>query len=103
MMAPRTGLEREQLVEVDTLQMAIDLNPDFSPVVVDERGDASLRSFTHPDRALYLFGRTGISPLEALAWRGLSVHIEGAGPLGMLHPHQAAAITLYDRQVKSWL
>jgi len=74
------------------------------PVIVDENGREPLRTYRHPEHAAYLFGKTGRSLLETLRWSGESVYVEAADRQrhGLLHPHQAAAVVLHDRQVKSW-
>lgn len=113
LLAPYTGVVEQlpldhtdtELLEVQTLDDALLLNPELAVVVVDENGKAPLSSYTHPADALYVFGRTGRSALEELHWEGDSVFIENetvARGAGLLHPHQACAIVLYDRLVKSW-
>lgn len=93
-----------ELVELRDLDEVIQKNPQLVPVVVDEFGKQPLDAFEHPKDVLYIFGRTGRSALEELHWEGKSVFIEGADPAGssLLHPHQACALVLYDRLVKSW-
>lgn len=72
-------------------------------VFVEARAATPLRQFDHPREALYIFGKATLNPLVAYGRAGdLSVWIETPQQLGALWPHQAAAIVLYDRQVKAW-
>jgi hypothetical protein len=113
-MTPNTGLGAQlqadrhdgvaEVIELPTMADVIAACPSFTPVVLDEYGTTDLRVFEHPENALYLFGRTGQSVLETLAWDGQSVHIACGNDdrAGFLHPHQAACVVLYDRMVKRW-
>ena len=71
-------------------------------VFVDEHGTVPLRDFVHPESCVYVFGKTSTSALYAMREGDVSVSVETPGQLGMMWAHQAAAIVLYDRQVKSW-
>jgi hypothetical protein len=72
-------------------------------VWVDEGGETSLDAFVHPDDALYVFGRTSLRPMPGLIQEGhLSVKFATVNNMGMLWAHQALALVLYDRMVKSW-
>lgn len=74
-----------------------------SIVFVDEGGATQLPEFDHPKDALYVFGRTGLSPLAAFGQEDdQSVVIPTRQDKGLLWAHQAAVIVLYDRLVKSW-
>jgi len=98
-MAPVTGHDR--VIEVEDIMEAVLANPDLVPVLVDECSPNRLQAFEHPQDAIYLFGRTGMSFFGG--WDGVSVSIEPPGELtSYLQPDQAAAIILYDRMVKSW-
>lgn len=114
-MTPVTGIEKRPqadsndvpLHELPSLADAVATNPDLTPVIVDENGSTPLSEFKHPKNALYIFGKVGFSPLEALKEIKTSVRIpswavDPNSSLGLLHPHQAAAIVLYDRKSKSW-
>jgi hypothetical protein len=114
-MTPVTGIEQRPradnsdipLHELPTLADVIKKNPNLTPVIVDENGATPLAEFEHPKNALYLFGKVGYSPLESLPQCKVSVRIpswatDPKSSLGLLHPHQAAAIVLYDRRIKSW-
>lgn len=114
-MTPVTGIEQQPradnndvpLHELPSLADVIANNQDLTPVIVDENGSTVLHEFKHPKKALYLFGKVGLSPLESLPQCKISVRIpswaiDPNSSLGLLHPHQAAAIVLYDRRSKSW-
>jgi len=104
-MSPVSGIsgapvrERHELVEALT-ESVLD---GFDVVCVDERGTTSLRDFAHPETALYVFGKASQSAMPTCGrFHGVSVRIETRLDAGLLWPHQAAAILLYDRLVKSW-
>lgn len=114
-MTPVTGLADKlknsldhtetKFIELPSLEDVIKANPEFTPVIVDENGATELSKFNHPDKVLYLFGRVSYSPLEFLKRQELSVRIPSwskhkNASLGLLHPHQAAAIVLYDKMNK---
>lgn len=95
-----------KFVELPTLEDVIKANPELTPVIVDENGATELSEFKHPKDALYIFGKVSYSPLEALKGPKLSIRIPSwaahqNASLGLLHPHQAAAIVLYDKMTKS--
>jgi len=97
-MSPVSGLSKEELTERASLGTFIEENPALTTVAVDEHGVIPLRDFSHPPNALYLTGKAGRS---ALALGSVSVRIETPSDAqGLLWPHQALAIVLYDRQVK---
>lgn len=98
-MAPISGIQKGNITEVAFIKDAIHLNPDFTPVCIDENGTTDLEEFTHPENALYLLGKAGGSPN---ADSGFSVRIPTKENKGLLWPHQAICIVLYDRLKKSW-
>lgn len=70
-------------------------------VFVDEMATTPLKDFSHPENVLYVFGKSGLNPLKAYGQKeDLSVVIETKINGGILWPHQAAAIVLYDRMMK---
>jgi hypothetical protein len=98
-MSPVTGAN-EGVTEVENLWDVIVASP-CTVVFVDEHGDTPLVDFTHPEDALYVLGKTGFSPMFACRREGdLSVRIETPTDKGMLWPHQAISIVLYDRLTK---
>jgi hypothetical protein len=94
----------DTIIEYETLQSVIEANPEMTPVILDENSPNPLRTFVHPENALYITGRTGLSPIDVLGNEVQSVYIESASGESspMLHPHQAMCIVLYDRLRKSW-
>ena len=71
-------------------------------VFVDEGGSVELQELVHPESCVYVFGKTSKSVLALLRDGDQSVRIDSPGLQGMMWAHQAAAIVLRDRQVKSW-
>jgi tRNA(Leu) C34 or U34 (ribose-2'-O)-methylase TrmL len=63
------------------------------------QGEHSLIDFVHPENAVYIFGPDD-GHLQAAAY-DTSVYIPQADGRTVLWSHQAAAIVLYDRLVKS--
>lgn len=94
------------LLEMDSIQDVLEANPEYVPIFVDECGRAGLKEFSHPEKCLYIFGRTGFSPLGTCGiHQPQSIFIEGVpkhAGVGLLHPNQACSIVLYDRLAKSW-
>lgn len=97
-MMPISGVIGKKLIEYKSIKAIIEDRPDLTPVFVDEHGETELTDFKHPKNALYIMGRVSYSPFKHLG-EGLSVRIN-TPQKGMLWPHQALAITLYDRSCK---
>lgn len=98
-MTPVSGIDKRWVHEYPTL---IDLLADRShltPVCVDEKSNVELAEFEHPQEALYVFGKARYSPFSDMAKDYLSVRIDAEVP-GMMWPHQALAVVLYDRHKK---
>ncbi|MDP2107154.1 MAG: hypothetical protein Q8J76_14250 [Desulfobulbaceae bacterium] len=102
-MSPVSGILK-QVTEVPDITDAIAANPDLAVVFVDEHADIPLKDFVHPKDALYVFGKATCSAFVVMKRGGdLAVRIEtNSKSIGLLWPHQAAAIILYDRLRKSW-
>jgi hypothetical protein len=96
-MCPISGINRE-VTEFKTIEDIISANPDLTPVFLDENGEHKLEDFKHPENALYILGKASYSPFSARAKEGLSVRIEDSE--GLLWPHQAISIVLYNRRGK---
>ena len=114
-MTPDTGLgeqlkndhnENIQLLyESNNIETIINNNPTLTPIIIDENGDIELKDLVHPDNALYILGKVGYSPKENLDSNFISVKIPSWSKnpntsYGLLHPHQALSIVLYDRRIK---
>ena len=102
-MSPVSGIQRT-VTEVPDITDAIAANPNLVVVFVDEHADIPLADFVHPKDALYVFGKATCSAFLSMKRENdLAVRIEtNSGSVGLLWAHQAAAIILYDRLVKSW-
>jgi tRNA(Leu) C34 or U34 (ribose-2'-O)-methylase TrmL len=102
-MSPVTGIDSNFVKERKYFEEILEENKDLSFVYVDEASETSLAEFAHPNKALYIFGKASFSPMAMYKKsKDLSVRIDTAENKGLLWPHQAAAIVLYDRMVKSW-
>lgn len=103
-MTPISGIDKE-VTELKSLDEAIERNQDLTVVFVDEKGETPLAKFAHPQRALYVLGRTSVSPMQLIKKDAdLSVRIEtkpDQSNEGMLWAHQAISIVLYDRLRKN--
>jgi len=97
-MTPVTGISKRWIKEYSTFKDLLD-STDLIPVFLDENGATELAEFEHPNNALYVFGKGTYSPFSSLAKEHISVRIDSVKP-GMLWPHQALAIVLYDRSQK---
>lgn len=95
-MAPVSGISKRWVSEYPSINELLADRDHLTQVFVDENGGCELGDFLHPDDALYVFGKGTYSPFSALAKDSLSVRIGSVTP-GMMWPHQAAAIVLYDR------
>jgi hypothetical protein len=104
-MTPKSGLDEPNLTEVDSIQEAIDQNPNFTVVLVDENGTTPVDQFTHPENVLYIFGKVGWSPIENIFGAdSIRIRSWAKNPntsWGLLHPHQAASIILHDNRLKN--
>ena len=98
-MTPVSGIDA-RVAEFKTIQDAIDANLELTPVYIDEDADQELLHFQHPPNALYILGKAGYSPYSTVGKQGVAVRVETKDH-GLLWPHQAASIVLYDRYMKS--
>lgn len=100
-MTPVTGIYSNAVTEKHSMQEILDENKDMTKVYVDENGEVDLVDFKHPENALYVFGKAGSSPVATYASAGdLTVRIRTVNNKGLLWPHQAATLILYDRMLK---
>lgn len=95
-MTPVSGIDARWIYEYPTLDELMSDRSHLTPVFVDECGGVELQDFKHPEDALYVFGKLTYSPFNNLAQSHLSVRIDSPKP-GMMFPHQAAALVLYNR------
>ena len=101
-MVPVSGIDKARVIEHNDLQEVLDANQDLTHVYFDEAGDVSLSDFVHPENALYILGRTSLSPYKVYAQPGDTVvRIDTIANSGGFWSHQVAAMALYDRFLKS--
>lgn len=70
-------------------------------IYVDENADTELTDFSHPENAVYIFGRTSYDVIVHKKEDDLGVKIPTVTNNGGFWAHQAAAIMLYDRFLKT--
>lgn len=98
---PISGIHSGIIKERKELSDVIKENPDHTIVWCHEKGAAKLKDFTHPENALYIFGKTNYSPFLNMAKDNeISLQIETPAENGMMWSHQAGGIILYDRFMK---
>ena len=72
---------------------------DHKIVVLDEVGDQSLDTFVHPEKCVYVFGRTGINDLPIIIPCDFSVRVNAPHSKSMFGVSVCCAV-LYDRNIK---
>lgn len=97
-MTPVSGIDKRWISEYHSMDELIE-SRDLTPVFIDENGETELSDFEHPENALYVLGKATYSPFQVMAQDHLSVRID-CPSMGMLWPHQALAVVLYDRSKK---
>jgi len=101
LMTPISGITAQNIIERINIAAVVTNNPTLTAIYVDENGEADLENFTHPADCLYIFGKASYSPwIEAGSPANASVKIVTPANEGLLWPHQAAGIVLYDRLIK---
>ena len=98
-MTPVSGIQSRFLDEYQTIEDLLEAKQDMTFVFVDEDGEAELKDFQHPENALYIFGKANYTPFPTHGEGHLSVRID-CELKGMLWPHQAMSVVLYDRASK---
>ena len=100
-MTPVSGIDRKKFFkEAKDIPTVIAENPDLVPVFLDEEGTTLLSDFEHPENVLYVLGKASYSPWRSCGSNGISVKIPTIQQGGLLWPHQAICIALYDRMMK---
>lgn len=99
LMTPVSGIAYKRVREYPSVAEALGAHPNLTPVFVDEKGEVELEDFEHPEDAIYVFGKVSYSPYIQLGSGHKSVRIKTEAK-GMLWPHQAMSIVLYDRTRK---
>ena len=98
-MTPVSGITCRYLDEYNTVEAILEAKQHLTPVFVDEEGAVELTDFVHPENALYVFGKANYAPFGPLGKDHLSVRID-CSLMGMMWPHQALAVLMYDRNKK---
>lgn len=93
-MTPVSGFKHKMLKEHASWESILDT--DLTPVFVDENADVELSDFSHPENALYVFGKANYAPLSTHGVGHLAVRVD-CYQTGMLWPHQALAVVMYNR------
>lgn len=101
-MSPVTGINKK-VTEYASIEEILIINSTLTPVYVDENADTWMEGFIHPKNALYILGRAGYAPYNAVASdpNTISVKVRTPTNLGMSWGHQIICIILYDRMIKS--
>lgn len=86
--------------EMQHLEQSFEENPDATFVFVDENTETTLTDFVHPENAVYVFGRTSLSPLIFKRDQDLTLKIESPKNSGGFWAHQVACVILHDRYMK---
>ena len=95
-MTPVSGVDKRWIHEYENTEAILADRSHLTPVFVDENAPTELREFEHPQDVLYLFGKGTFSPFSTMAEGHLSIKIDSVKG-GLMWPHQALAIVLYDR------
>lgn len=97
------GIQHRRIKEYHSLDEILGKYSDLTTVYVDESAPYTLQEFEHPENALYVFGKTGLSPYKIYAnEHSTAVKIESINNNGGFWSHQAASIILYDRFLKGY-
>lgn len=78
----------------------IEIDDGYEVVAIDESGDDLLQDFIHPDKAVYLFGRSCLNRIQDIVKSDHVVKV--ATPSSKdIFGISIAAIVLYDRMMKA--
>lgn len=106
-MTPVTGIRHNeshtdmQLTEHHTVKEMVDSMPEeYARVFIDETGAVPLKDFSHPENAVYFFGKAGENPTGWKREQDVSVYIPTIANNGVMWPHQVLVTVLYDRLMK---
>lgn len=102
-MSPITGILNSSVSEHSDMKLFLDEERErgHTIVFIDEKGENDLVSFNHPINATYVFGKASFSPMTSFKKENdLSIRIKTVINSGLLWPHQAASVVLYDRMLK---
>ena len=100
-MTPVSGIVHPTVIERPSIINILEENKDYQAVFVDENATVDLQEFEHPENAIYIFGRVDHSGVLIYKREyDLSVKFTTPKNTGLLWPHQALSILLYDRFLK---
>lgn len=97
-LCPISGIANQFVTEKATIQEVFADCDGFTKVFVDEKATVELSNFTHPQNALYIFGKANYNPYLLKTNEDSELKINT--PLnasGLLWADQVASIILYDR------
>ena len=97
-MFPISGISDQVVIEKCSLKEILEENKEHTVVMIDERANVELQDFKHPENAIYI---TGIANDKSLLEGVKSVKVKTVQNKGLLWPHQALGIVLYDRLIKN--
>jgi hypothetical protein len=103
-MHPVTGIADRRVVEWASAEEMFDhLRQRYQLVFVTEDSNTlELQHYEHPENACYVFGKCNWSPFLGLAVVGEddALHLATGANLGLLWPHQCAAVVLWHRRLQ---
>lgn len=102
-MSPVSGIDNKYVTEHVSFEEAVDSTRASGSklVFVSETATTALADFVHPENATYVLGKVGFDPMVAYFQEGdVEIVIPTAVNQGLLWPHQALAIVMYDRLMK---
>ena len=101
-MFPVTGIFSSYTVEYTTYEECVAANQGLTIVFVDEHETGTLHDYTHPENALYVFGKTSLSLSTVYKQPGdHSIKIANPNDTVLLLGHQDATLVLHDRYLNS--
>ena len=103
-MTPVSGILHPIVIERPSIPDILKENETHTAVFVDEKAETDLTEFKHPENALYVFGRVDHSGVLLYKRESdLSVKFSTPSDTGLLWPHQALVILMYDRFLKEMI
>jgi tRNA(Leu) C34 or U34 (ribose-2'-O)-methylase TrmL len=99
LMSPVSGIKNRHVIETASIEESLALFPDYKVVWITEaEGGSDLESFVHPEKVIYVFGKTNFSPFANMKREGdLSIKIKTPANKGLLLSPLCASVILYDR------
>lgn len=103
MMSPISGIKNRYVIETPSIQDSLAAHSDCQAVFITEAdGGVDLEDFVHPEKAIYLFGKTNFSPFANMKRDGdLAIKIKTPANKGLLLSSLCVSVILYDRIKKN--